>query len=97
LDNFYQLQIVTTYLGIPFDKSLELDPMVKYMNNKVNNALYSVSNFLRNPKIPISFKKNYSQLYIISRISYLDLIKKHSKQAQSTINIGLGWIAGVSR
>jgi len=45
------------YLGIPFNKSLELDPIVKYMNNKANNALYSVSNFLRNPKFPIPFKK----------------------------------------
>jgi hypothetical protein len=26
------------YLGIPFDKSLELELIVKYMNNKVNNA-----------------------------------------------------------
>ena len=29
-----------TYLGIPFDKSLSLDPIVKSMNNKVRKALY---------------------------------------------------------
>jgi len=40
------------------------------MNKKVNNALYSVSNFLRNPKIPIPFKKIILNSIVISKVSY---------------------------
>ena len=71
------------------------------MNNKVNNALFSVSNFLRNPRIPIPFKKIILNSIVITKVSYfaplLGSNKEHSRQVQSTINIGLGWIAGVSR
>jgi len=65
-------------LPIPFDKSLELDPIVKYMNNKVNNSLYSVSNFLRNPKNLIPFKKIILNSILIR---YLDLIKALKKSS----------------
>ena len=87
-----------TYLGIPFDKSLSLDPIVKSMNNKVRKALYSVSNFLRNPKIPIPFKKTIINSIVISRISYfaplLGSNKNRSHQAQKLVNEGLGYITG---
>ncbi|KAG4108123.1 hypothetical protein H8356DRAFT_1620603, partial [Neocallimastix lanati (nom. inval.)] len=35
-----------TYLGIPFDKSLSLKPIIKLLNSKVTKALFSVSKFL---------------------------------------------------
>ena len=35
-----------TYLGIPFDKSLSLNPIIKLLNSKVTKALFSVSKFL---------------------------------------------------
>jgi len=34
-----------TYLGIPFDKSLSLNPIIKLLNSKVTKALFSVSKF----------------------------------------------------
>ena len=46
-----------TYLGIPYDKSLSLNPIIKLFNSKVTNAHFSVSKFLSNSKIPIPFKK----------------------------------------
>jgi len=71
------------------------------MNNKVNNALFSVSNFLRNPRIPIPFKKIILNSIVISRVSYfaplLGSNKNHSRVAQSTINTGLGWVASVGQ
>ena len=44
-----------TYLGIQFDKSLSLKPIIKLLNSKVTKALFSVSKFLSNSKIPIPF------------------------------------------
>jgi len=72
------------------------------MKNKVNIVLYSVSNFLRNPKIPIPLKKKIIlNSIVISKVSFFAPLlrsnKKHSKQSQSTINIGLGWVAGVGK
>jgi len=71
------------------------------MNNKVNNTLYFVSNFLRNQKIPIPFKKIILNSIVISKESYfaplLGSNEKHSKQAPSIINKGLGWVAGVGK
>ena len=46
-----------TYLGIPFDKSLLLNPIIKLLNSIVTKTLFSVSKFLLNSKIPIPFKK----------------------------------------
>jgi len=59
-----------TYLGIPFDKSLSLNPIIKLLNSKVTKALFSVSKFLSNSKIPISFKKIIINYYVLSEISY---------------------------
>jgi len=87
-----------TYLDIPFDKSLSLDPIVKSFNNKIRKALYSVSHFHRNPNIPIPFKKTIVSSIIISRISYftplLGSSKDQSHQAQKLVNEGLGYIIG---
>jgi hypothetical protein len=59
-----------TYLGIPFDKYLSLDSVIKVLKNSVRKALFSVGGFLRNPRIPIPFKKIIINSYIISKVSY---------------------------
>ena len=51
------------------------------MNNKVRNALYSIKGFLRNPHIPISYKRMLFSAIVIGQVSYyapptyLDLTK----------------------
>ena len=35
------------YMGIPFDETLSLKPIIKCLNNKVRKALFSVGGFLR--------------------------------------------------
>jgi len=88
-----------TYLGIPFDKSLSLDPIVNSLNNKVLFALSSVKRFLSNPYVPIPYRKTVLNSIVISRVSYfaplLGSNKSRSRSAQSIVNKGLNYIAGV--
>ena len=88
-----------TYLGIPFDKSLSLKPIIKNLNNKVRKALFSVGGFLRNSRIPLPFKKSVINAFIISKVSYfaplLGSNKINSSGAQVYINKSLYWAAGV--
>jgi len=90
-----------TYLGIPFDKTLSLKPVIKMLNNKVLKALYSVKNFLRNPRIPIPFKKIIINSYIISKVSYyaplLGSNKTRTYNAQKLVNKALRWAAGIHK
>jgi len=46
-----------TYLGVPFSNDLELKPIIQWMNNKVRKALYPIKGFLKNPRIPIPYKR----------------------------------------
>jgi len=59
-----------TYLGIPFDKSLSLNPIIKLLNSKVTQALFSISKFLSNSKIPIPFKKIIINSYVLCKVLY---------------------------
>ena len=90
-----------TYLGVPFDKNLSLNPIVKVINNKLRKSLYSVSNFLKNPKIPLPFKKIIINSYIISKVSYFSPLlgsnKVRSNSAQKVVNKALRWAAGVHK
>ena len=47
-----------TYLGVPFSNDLELKSTIQRMNTKVKKALYSIKGFLKNPHIPIPYKRN---------------------------------------
>jgi len=75
-----------TYLGIPFDKYLSLDSVLKILNNSERKALFLIGGFLRNPRIYLPFKKTIINYYIISKVSYfvplLESNKKKSKEAQ---------------
>ena len=82
-----------TYLGIPFDKSLSLNPIIKLLNSKVTKVLFSVSKFLSNSKIPIPFKKIIINSYVFSKVSYfaplLGSNKARTNNTQKLNNKGL--------
>jgi len=90
-----------TYLGIPFDKSLSLNPIIKLYNSKVTKALFSVSKFLSNSKISIPFKKIIINSYVLSKVSYFAPLpgsnKERTNNTQKLINKGLRWIAGLQK
>jgi len=90
-----------TYLGIPFDKNLSLNPIIKLLNTKVTKALFSVSKFLSNYKIPIPFKKIIFNSYMLIKVSYfaplLGSNKARTNNTQKLINKGLRWIAGIQK
>ena len=75
-----------TYLGVPFSNDLELKPIIQRMNNKVRKALYSIKGFLKNPHIPIPFKKNviFSYSYWSSFVLCTSTWVKQSKNKNST-------------
>jgi len=90
-----------TYLGIPFDKSLSLNPIIKLLNSEITKALFSVSKFLSNYKIPIPFKKIIINIYVLRKVSYFSLLlgsnKARTNNTQKLINKGLRWIAGLQK
>jgi len=59
-----------TYLGIPLDKILSLNPIIRLLNSKVTKDLFSVSKFLSNSKIPIPYKKVIINSYVLIKVSY---------------------------
>ena len=87
-----------TYLGIPFDNSLSLKPIITALNNKVCKALFNIRGFLKNPLIPIPFKRTLISSIVIGRVAYfaplLGSNKIRTKRTQSLVNKGLYWITG---
>ena len=87
-----------TYLGIPFDNTLSLKPIIDSMKNKVMKALFNVRGFLKNPLIPIPFKRTLISSIVISRVAYyaplLGSNKSRTNSTQQLINKGLYWILG---
>ncbi|KAG4084097.1 hypothetical protein H8356DRAFT_1378278 [Neocallimastix lanati (nom. inval.)] len=57
------------YLGVPFLNNLELKTIIQRINNKVRIVLYSIKEFLKNPHIPIPYKRMrcFTFLYCISK------------------------------
>lgn len=88
-----------TYLGIPFDKTLSLDPIINCLSSKLENSIFSISNFLKNPRIPLPFKKTIINSFLIGKVSYfaplLGSNKIRSKHAQKIINKALRWSIGI--
>lgn len=84
-----------TYLGIPFSNDLSLDIIIENMYTKTRNSLYSLYNFFRNRSIPLAFKKQVLQSYVISKpLYYAPLLgsnQKNSKKIQTLINTGMFW------
>jgi len=78
-----------------------LNPIIKLLNSKVTKALFSVSKFLSNSKIPIPFKKIIINSYVLSKVSYfaplLGSNKARTNNTKKLINKGLRWIAGLQK
>jgi len=90
-----------TYLGIPFDKSLSLNPIINLLDTKVTKALFSVSKYLSNSKIPITFKKIIINSFVLIKFSYfaplLGSNKARTNNTHKLINKGLRWFAGLQK
>ena len=82
-----------TYLGVPFSYDLELKPIIQRMNNKVRNVFYSIKGFLKNPHIPIPYKRMLFSAIVIGQVSYyaplLEYNKDRTRSTQTLVNSGL--------
>ena len=71
------------------------------MNNKVRNALYSIKGFLKNPHIPIPYKRMLFSAIVIGQVSYYAPLfgsnKDRTRSTQTLVNSGLYWIEGFSK
>jgi len=71
------------------------------MNNKVRNALYSIKGFLKNPHIPIPYKRMLFSAIVIGQVSYyaplLGSNKDRMRRTQTLVNSRLYWIEGFSK
>jgi len=74
------------YLGVPFLNNLELKTIIQRINNKVRIVLYSIKEFLKNPHIPIPYKRMLFSTIVIGQVSYyimhfyLDQTNKQKKK-----------------
>jgi len=82
-----------TYLGIPFDDSLELSPIIAKMNSKINLVVNYFSRFLSNKDVPFFLKKLILVSYVLSSVIYFAPLfgsnKLHIKKAQTALNRAL--------
>ena len=87
-----------TYLGIPFENSLLLNPILSYINDKFNHTMNSYFHFLTNRHIPLFIKKLTLISFILSTITYfaplLGSNRARPKKAQSILNRGIYWCFG---
>jgi len=71
------------------------------LNSKVTKALFSVSKFLSNSKIPIPFKKIIINSYVLVKslifVPLLGSNKARINNTQKLINKGLRWFAGLQK
>ncbi|OUM60429.1 hypothetical protein PIROE2DRAFT_13816 [Piromyces sp. E2] len=76
-----------TYLGIPFDNTLSLKPVVNSMNNKVRDFL-----FLKLPLIPIPFNRSVISSVVLGIDAYyaplLGFNKSRTNGTQPLVNKG---------
>jgi len=68
---------------------------------KVTKALFSISKFLSNSKIPNPFKKIIINSYVLSKVTYFASLlgsnKASTNNTQKLINKGLRWVAGIQK
>ena len=71
------------------------------MNNKVRNVLHSIKGFLKNPHIPIPYKRMIFSTIVIGQVSYyaplLGSNKDRTRSTQTLVNLGLYRIEGFSK
>jgi hypothetical protein len=90
-----------TYLDVPFSNDLELKPIIERMNNRiieVRKEFYSLKGFLKNPYIPIPYKRMLFYAIVIEQVwYYTPLLESNIERTRATqINTGLYWIEGFS-
>ena len=87
-----------TYLGIPFNESLDLKPIIAKMNSKINYTVNSFFRFLTNRNVPFYFKTRILVSFVLSSVLYyaplLGSNKKNTEKAQTAFNRGLYWSFG---
>ena len=87
-----------TYLGIPFNESLDLKPIIAKMNSKINYTVNSFFSFLTNRNVPFYFKTRILVSFVLSSVLYyaplLGSNKKNTEKAQTAFNRGLYWSFG---
>jgi len=87
-----------TYLGIPFNESLSLQPITSNLNGKLNFTLNSYFRFLINRLIPLHLKRFILINYILSTVMYYSPLlgsnKCNTKKAQTILNRGMCWCFG---
>jgi len=87
-----------TYLGIPFNESLSLQPIISILNSKLNFTLNSYFRFLTNRLIPLHLKRLILIYYILSTVVYYSPLlgsnKGNTKKAQTILNRGMYWCFG---
>jgi hypothetical protein len=59
-----------TYLGIPFDESLDLEPIIAKMNSKKKYTVNSFFRSLTNRKVPFYFKTHILASFVLSSVLY---------------------------
>ena len=89
-----------TYLGIPFDESLELKPIVSMLNSKINYKVNSYFRLLTNKYVPLYLKTRILVSYVLSTVIYYAPLfgsnKSNTKKAQTALNRGMFWSFGFS-
>jgi len=87
-----------TYLGIPFNESLSLQPIISNLNSKLNFTLNSYFRFLTNRLVPLHLKRLILIYYILSTVVYYSPLlgsnKGNTKKAQTILNRGMYWCFG---
>jgi len=87
-----------TYLGIPFNESLALQPIISNLNSKLNFTLNSYFRFLTNRLFPLHLKRLILIYYILSTVVYYSSLlgsnKGNTKKAQTILNRGMYWCFG---
>ena len=88
-----------TYLGVPFDENLSLDPILSNLNQQLEGTLRSLDPFLINKSVPLVLKKLVLDAFVLSHVQYIapllgfDPIR--SSRAQSIINKSLYRCLGI--
>ena len=71
------------------------------MDNKIRKAFYSLKGFLKNPHIPIPYKRMLFSAIVIGQVThYAPLLRSNKDRTRSTqtlVNSGLYWIEGFSK
>ena len=81
------------YLGVPFDESLELKPIVSMLNRKINHKVNSYFCLLTNKYVPLYLKTRITVSYVLSTVIYYAPLfgsnKSNTKKAQTALNRGM--------